>query len=399
MKAVGLYKYLPIEDPRSLVDLDIRQPNLPASGHDLLVAIKAISVNPVDTKVRRGLIPSSQSIIEQNEKNTPRILGWDAAGEVIEAGSDCTLFKKGDAVYYAGSITRPLGTNCEFHLVDERLVGRKPKSLSFEEAAALPLTTITAWEALYDRLSVHLDAVKGGTAATSQQSTMPADTLGFKNDDRQDDHRSSILIIGGAGGVGSIAIQLAKNLVNQSSLSSLPSTASSSYSSLPGVNLIATASRTESVEWCMRMGADYVVNHHKDLRAQIKEFIGIEYVDYILCLNDTDGHFESMKQLVAPQGKICSIVETKAPVNLSGLLQQKSATFVWELMFTRSLFQTPDMILQHHLLNKVADLIDNNKIKSTLTDVLSPINAENLRKAHRKLESGTTIGKIVLSGF
>lgn len=334
MKAVGLYKYLPIEDPRSLVDLDIRQPNLPASGHDLLVAIKAISVNPVDTKVRRGLIPSSQSIIEQNEKNTPRILGWDAAGEVIEAGSDCTLFKKGDAVYYAGSITRPLGTNCEFHLVDERLVGRKPKSLSFEEAAALPLTTITAWEALYDRLSVHLDAVKGGTAATSQQSTMPADTLGFKNDDRQDDHRSSILIIGGAGGVGSIAIQLAKNLVNQSSLSSLSSTASSSYSSLPGVNLIATASRTESVEWCMRMGADYVVNHHKDLRAQIKEFIGIEYVDYILCLNDTDGHFESMKQLVAPQGKICSIVE-----------------------------------------------------------------AENLRKAHRKLESGTTIGKIVLSGF
>ena len=265
MKAVGLYKYLPIEDPQSLVDLDIPKPSHPASGHDLLVAIKAISVNPVDTKVRRGLIPSSQSIIEQNEKNTPRILGWDAAGEVIEAGSDCTLFKKGDAVYYAGSITRPLGTNCEFHLVDERLVGRKPKSLSFEEAAALPLTTITAWEALYDRLSVHLDAVKGGTAATSQQSTMPADTLGFKNDDRQDDHRSSILIIGGAGGVGSIAIQLAKNLVNQSS-----------YSSLPGVNLIATASRTESVEWCMRMGADYVVNHHKDLRAQIKEFIGIE---------------------------------------------------------------------------------------------------------------------------
>ena len=397
MKAVGLYKYLPIEDPRSLVDLDIRQPNLPASGHDLLVAIKAISVNPVDTKVRRGLIPSSQSIIEQNEKNTPRILGWDAAGEVIEAGSDCTLFKKGDAVYYAGSITRPLGTNCEFHLVDERLVGRKPKSLSFEEAAALPLTTITAWEALYDRLSVHLDAVKGGTAATSQQSTMPADTLGFKNDDRQDDHRSSILIIGGAGGVGSIAIQLAKNLVNQSSLSSSSSTASSS--TLSGINVIATASRTESVEWCKRMGADYVVNHHKNLKSQIKELIGIEYVDYILCLNDTDGHFESMKQLVAPQGKICSIVETKAPVNLGGLLQQKSATFVWELMFTRSLFQTPDMILQHHLLNKVADLIDNNKIKSTLTDVLSPINAENLRKAHRNLESGTTIGKIVLSEF
>lgn len=397
MKAVGLYKYLPIEDPRSLVDLDIRQPNLPASGHDLLVAIKAISVNPVDTKVRRGLIPSSQSIIEQNEKNTPRILGWDAAGEVIEAGSDCTLFKKGDAVYYAGSITRPLGTNCEFHLVDERLVGRKPKSLSFEEAAALPLTTITAWEALYDRLSVYADVVRGKTAANSQP-IMPTNADSDININiRNNDHRSSILIIGGAGGVGSIAIQLAKNLVNQSSLSSSSSTASSS--TLSGINVIATASRTESVEWCKRMGADYVVNHHKNLKSQIKELIGIEYVDYILCLNDTDGHFESMKQLVAPQGKICSIVETKAPVNLGGLLQQKSATFVWELMFTRSLFQTPDMILQHHLLNKVADLIDNNKIKSTLTDVLSPINAENLRKAHRNLESGTTIGKIVLSEF
>jgi NADPH:quinone reductase len=153
MKAVGLYKYLPIEDPQSLVDLDIPQPNHPVMGHDLLIAIKAISVNPVDTKVRRGLIPPPPSTTEET-KNTPRILGWDAAGEVVEAGSDCTLFKKGDAVYYAGSISRPLGTNCEFHLVDERIVGRKPKSLSFEGAAAMPLTTITAWEALYDRLSL-----------------------------------------------------------------------------------------------------------------------------------------------------------------------------------------------------------------------------------------------------
>ena len=369
MKAVGLYKYLPIEDPQSLVDLDIPQPNHPSTGRDLLVAIKAISVNPVDTKVRKGLIPSPPST-ESTEKNkdTPCILGWDAAGEVVEAGSDCTLFKKGDAVYYAGSISRPLGTNCEFHLVDERVVGRKPKSLSFEEAAAMPLTTITAWEALYDRL----------------------DTI--KRQHHQDE--SFILIIGGAGGVGSIAIQLAKNPVSQSSSSS---TASSS--SFPGINVIATASRAESVEWCKRMGADYVINHHKDLKSQIKELIGIDYTDYILCLNNTGGHFESMKQLVAPQGKICSIVETKAPVDLGGILQQKSATFVWELMFTRSVFQTPDMISQHHLLNTVADLIDSKKIKTTLTDVLSPINAENLRKAHRKLESGTTIGKIVLSGF
>ena len=289
MKAVGLYKYLPIEDPHSLVDLDIPQPNHPITGHDLLVAIKAISVNPVDTKVRKGLIPSPPST-ENTEKNkdTPRILGWDAAGEVVEAGSDCKLFKKGDAVCYAGSISRPLGTNCEFHLVDERIVGRKPKSLSFEEAAAMPLTTITAWEALYDRLDIN------------------------KRQNHQDE--SHILIIGGAGGVGSIAIQLAKNLVNQSS----SSTASSS--SFPAINVIATASRAESVEWCKRMGADYVVNHHKDLKSQIKELVGIDYTDYILCLNNTDNHFESMKQLVAPQGKICSIVETKAPVDIGGVL-------------------------------------------------------------------------------
>lgn len=394
MKAVGLYRYLPIEDPQSLVDLDIPQPNHPASGHDLLVAIKAISVNPVDTKVRRGLIPSPSSITQQNEKNAPRILGCDAAGQVIEAGSDCNLFEKGDAVYYAGSISRPLGTNCEFHLVDERIVGRKPKSLSFEEAAAMPLTTITAWEALYDRLSLYPDVVRGKTAANSQprMPTLAPDI----NNNRLNDHQSSILIIGGAGGVGSIAVQLAKNLVNQKSFLLSSSIASSSFT---GINVITTASRAESVEWCKRMGADYVVNHHKDLKSQIKEVIGIDYVDYILCLNETDGHFENMKQLVAPQGKICSIVETKAPVDLGGVLRQKSATFVWELMFTRSLFQTPDMISQHHLLNTVADLIDNSKIKSTLTNVLSPINAENLRKAHRQLESGRTIGKIVLSGF
>jgi NADPH:quinone reductase len=387
MKAVGLYKYLPIEDPQSLVDLDIPQPDAATTGHDLLVAVNAISVNPVDTKVRRGLIPPPPTITEEN-KNTPRILGWDAAGEVIEVGSDCTLFKKGDAVYYAGTISRPLGTNCEVHLVDERIVGRKPKSLSFEEAAAMPLTTITAWEALYDRLSLHPDIMRGKTSSTLQPP----------NNNRSHDESSYILIIGGAGGVGSIATQLAKNLVNKPAFPSSSSSTSSSYSHMR-TNVIATASRTESVEWCKRMGADYVINHHKDLKSQIKEMVGIDYVDYILCLNDTNGHIESMKQLVAPQGKICSIVETKAPVDLGGILQQKSATFVWELMFTRSLFQTPDMIAQHHLLNTVADLIDSNKIKSTLTEVLSPINAENLRKAHGKLESGTMIGKIVLSGF
>jgi NADPH:quinone reductase len=225
---------------------------------------------------------------------------------------------------------------------------------------------------------------------------MPTDVPHINNKKRNE-HQSYILIIGGAGGVGSIAIQLAKNLVNNPTFPSFPATASSS--SYPSINVIATASRTESVEWCKRIGADFVVNHHKDLKSQIKEVIGIDYVDYILCLNETDSHFESMKQLVAPQGKICSIVQTKGPVDLGGELLHKSATFVWELMFTRSLFQTPDMISQHYLLNTIADLIDNNKIKSTLTDVLSPINSENLRKAHKKLESGSTIGKIVLSRF
>jgi NADPH:quinone reductase-like Zn-dependent oxidoreductase len=372
MKAVGLYKHLPIEDPQSLVDLDIQDPEHP-TGHDLLVSIKAISVNPLDTKVRRGAIPPPEN------ENMPRILGWDAAGEVIAAGSDCTLFQKGDVVYYAGSITRP-GTNCEFHLVDERIVGRKPKSLSFEEAAAMPLTTITAWEALYDRLSLYSDTIGS--------NTVPPGILTSNDSDKKRHSPSSILIIGGAGGVGSIAIQLAKNLVNDLS----------SSTSFPGINVIATASRSESAEWCKKMGADYVINHHKDLKSQIKE-LGIDYADYILCLNNTDSHFDSMKQLIAPQGKICSIVETKAPVDLGGTLQQKSATFVWELMFTRSLFQTHDMTEQHHLLNTAADLIDSKKITTTLAGLLSPINAENLRKAHKKLESGTMIGKIVLSGF
>lgn len=323
------------------------------------------------------MIPPPPTLTEEN-KNNPRILGWDAAGEVIEVSSDCTLFDKGDAVYYAGTISRPLGTNCEFHVVDERIVGRKPKSLSFEEAAAMPLTTITAWEALYDRLCLYQDFKRRKTSNNNRQP--------------------SILIIGGAGGVGSISIQLAKNLANRSALSSSLSSERSS-SSLLGIDVIATASRTESVGWCKKMGADYVINHHKDLKSQINDVIGIDYVDYILCLNDTNSYFESMKQLVAPQGKICSIVETKAPIDLGGILQQKSATFVWELMFTRSLFQTADMIEQHHLLNTIADLIDSNKIKTTLAEVLSPINAENLRKAHRKLESGTMIGKVVLSGF
>jgi zinc-binding alcohol dehydrogenase family protein len=322
-------------------------------------------------------------------------LGWDGAGEVLETGSECTLFKKGDAVYYAGSISRPLGTNCEFHLVDERIVGRKPDSLSFAEAAALPLTTITAWEALYDRLTLYQDITRRWALDISQSIT-PADAAG--NITRRMQHQPSILIIGGAGGVGSIAIQLAKNLVNDSAILS-SSFSPASVSTLSRINTIATASRPESIDWCKRMGADYVINHHKELKSQITELVSIDHTDYILCLNNTDNYFETMKELVAPQGKICSIVETKNHVDLGGTFRQKSATFVWELMFTRSLFQTPDMIVQHNLLNAVANLIDSKIIKTTLTEVLSPINAENLRKAHHKLESGTAIGKIALTGF
>jgi NADPH:quinone reductase-like Zn-dependent oxidoreductase len=398
MKAVGLYKYLSIEDPQSLVDLDIPEPDPPTTGHDLLVAIKAISVNPVDTKVRKGLF-SQPPNVEKN-KSMPRVLGWDGTGEVLETGSDCTLFKKGDEVYYAGSIARPLGTNCEFHLVDERIVGRKPDSLSYAEAAAMPLTTITAWEALYDRLTLYQDITRMRGSDISQFTT-PSDAAG--NITRHRQHQPSILIIGGAGGVGSIAIQLARNLVNDSTISSCSSSLSTlspaPSSALRRINTVATASRPESIDWCKKMGADYVINHHKELKTQITELVGIDHADYILCLNNTDNYFETMTELVAPQGKICSIVETKNHVDLGGIFHQKSATFVWELMFTRSLFQTPDMIAQHNLLNTVADLIDSKIIKTTLTEVLSPINAENLRKAHQKLESGTAIGKIVLSGF
>ncbi len=373
MKCVGLYKNLPIDDPKSLIDLEIEQPKHPA-GHDILVAIKAISVNPLDTKIRRGMYSLAE------KENAPSILGWDAAGEIIALGSECTLFKEGDAVYYAGTISRP-GTNCEFHIVDERIVGRKPKSLTFEEAAAMPLTSITAWEALYDRLCICSDPTR--------RTLPPAAFNSNSSGDNKKHFLPSILIIGGAGGVGSIAIQLAKNIVD-CPLDSFPPSR---------INVIATASRDESRKWCKRLGADHVVNHRENLKFQINDLLSSEFVDYILCLNNTDGHFESMKQLVAPQGRICSIVETTTPVDLGGILRQKSATFVWELMFTRSIYRTHDMVAQHKILNKVADLVDGGKIKTTMNDLMSPINAENLRKAHKKLESGSMIGKIVVSGF
>ncbi len=336
MRAVGLYRYLPISDPESLIDVEIPRPT--PQDHDLLVRVLSISVNPVDTKIRRP---------KDRVENEPKILGWDVAGIVEETGPETTLFKKGDPVFYAGSVTRQ-GANSEYHLVDERIVGRKPKSLSYPEAAALPLTSLTAWEALFDRL---------GIPETGNDKT-------------------TLLIIGAAGGVGSIAIQLAKRV---------------------GLTVIGTASRPESTKWIKDRGADYVINHYKEFVTQLKQ-IGLEYVDYILCLNRTDLHWDNMAQSIKPQGKICSIYETDEKLNLYPLFN-KSVTFVWELMFTRAMFGTPDMIKQHEILNKISEMIDSNVLETTVNEILSPINAKNLRKAHAMLEEGKTIGKIVLEGF
>lgn len=335
MKAVGLTKYLPISEPESLIDVNLEKPN--PTGKDLLVKVKAISVNPVDVKVRSP---------KERAESVPRVLGWDVAGIVEQVGAECTLFSPGDEVFYAGSISRP-GGNSEFHLVDERIVGSKPVTLNYAESAALPLTSITAWEGLFDRLGV---------------SSVQADNAG-----------KAILIIGAAGGVGSMAIQLAK---------------------YAGLTVIGTASRPESAKWAKELGADHIINHFETFLPQLND-AGFDQVDYVFCLNSTEKHWKSMAEAVAPQGKICSIVETDELLDLT-LLKNKSITFVWELMFTRPMYQTADMIEQHKLLNEVARLVDQGIIRTTTTDTLEPINAENLRKAHAMLESGRTVGKVVL---
>ncbi|WP_250439811.1 zinc-binding alcohol dehydrogenase family protein [Caballeronia sp. AZ1_KS37] len=338
MKAIGLTRYLPISNPESLIDIELDKPT--PTGRDLLVKIEAIAVNPVDTKVRAP---------KDKVEATPRVLGWDAAGVVEAVGPDVTLFKAGDPVYYAGDITRQ-GANSEFHLIDERIVGAKPKSLDFTHAAALPLTTITAWEALFERLGVSAEGKDAG---------------------------KSVLIIGGAGGVGSIGIQLAKRVAK--------------------LQVIATASRPESAKWAEDLGADHIVNHFDDIPKQMKA-IGFPEVDYVLIFNDTDKHFPAAADVIKPQGGIASIVENAQPVPVE-LLKAKSAAFHWEFMFTRAMFKTPDMIEQHKLLSEVARLIDAGTIRTTLGKNLGAINAANLREAHRLLEEGRTVGKLVLTGF
>ncbi|KGP71941.1 NADPH:quinone reductase [Pontibacillus yanchengensis Y32] len=334
MKAVGLYKHLPITDEESLIDVTVPKPT--ASGHDILVRVKAVSVNPVDTKVRAN----------GDEEDEPKILGYDASGVVEEVGDDVSLFQVGDEVYYAGSVARP-GSNSEFHLVDERIVAQKPYTLSHKEAAALPLTSLTSWEALFERLHIPFNQ-------TANQG-------------------KTILIIGAAGGVGSIATQLAH---------------------MAGLTVIGTASREETITWTKNRGAHYTINHHHSFGPQLEE-LGMNEVDYIFCLSSTAQHWDEMVNVIKPQGKICSIVETDENLNLSAL-QHKSATFVWEFMFTRPLFQTEDMREQHNILSHVAKLIDEGELTTTLTKTLTGLNAKNLREAHATLESGKMIGKLVL---
>lgn len=339
MKAIGAYQYQPTSAPDCFTEFELDRPQ--PNPRDLLVRVKAVSTNPVDYKIRKSL---------QERQSTPRILGWDAAGIVEAVGSDVTLFQPGDQVYYAGSLLRP-GSNSEYQLVDERIVGRKPTSLSFEEAAALPLTTLTAWEALFEQCGI-----------------VPEKTV--------QNQASTVLMIGGAGGVGSIAIQLAK---------------------LAGLRIIATASRAASIEWCLKLGADACINHHENLSTELGK-LGIPQVDYILCFNNTDAHWQAMAEVIKPQGKICSIVETRQPLDLN-LLQRKSATFTWELMFTKSMYETANMQTQHDLLNRVADLIDQGVLQGTMTESLGSLNAATLAQAHARLESGQMIGKLVLSGI
>ncbi|MFC3525824.1 zinc-binding alcohol dehydrogenase family protein [Marinococcus halophilus] len=337
VKAIGFKKHLPIEEDASFEMFDIAKPE--PKGRDLLVRVQAVSVNPVDTKIRGAN--------EGTEEEQPQILGFDAAGIIEAAGEEASLFQSGDEVYYAGSNQRS-GSNQEYHLVDERVVGRRPKQLSMAESAAMPLTAITAYEAMFDRIGIVPERDRG----------------------------SSVLVLNGAGGVGSIAIQLAK---------------------WAGLDVVATASREETTAWCEQMGADKVINHHQPLLKQLQD-AGYDGVDYILCFTDTAQHWDSMAECIRPQGAICSIVETEKPLQLTDL-QAKSVAFMWEFMFTRPMYQTEDMIRQHVILGELADLFDQGTIKPTLTETLTPLNANQMKEAHRKVESGKAIGKIVLEDW
>jgi zinc-binding alcohol dehydrogenase family protein len=336
MKAVVYNESVALSSPEALTDSTLPDPQ--PKGHDLLVEVHAVSVNPVDTKIRGGVLPPPVQ---------PKVLGWDAAGVVRAVGDKVTLFKPGDRVMYAGSLVRP-GTNSELHLVDERIVGPMPKSLSFEEAAALPLTSITAWELLFDRLQVREGK----------------DPIGI------------LLIIGGAGGVGSILIQLARQLT--------------------GLTVVATASRPETREWVRELGAHHVIDHTQPMPEQLRG-IGIDEVEYVASLTHTDKHLVEIAEMLAPQGKL-GLIDDPESLDVP-ILKPKSISLHWELMYTRSMYQTPDMIEQHEILVRVAELVDAGVLRTTLADKFGTINAANLRRAHQLIESGKARGKIVLSGF
>ncbi|RWR28773.1 zinc-binding alcohol dehydrogenase family protein [Sinirhodobacter populi] len=338
MLAIGYKNPLPIADDNSLVDIDLPRPA--PTDRDLLVEIKAISVNPVDTRVRASAKPDGDGW---------KVLGWDAAGIVVEAGPEATLFKPGDEVFYAGSITQP-GTYAEFHVVDERIVGRKPTTLGWAESAALPLTAITAWETLFDRLHVKGRAVPGAAPA--------------------------ILIIGGAGGVGSIAIQLARKLTD--------------------LTVIATASRPETKAWATDLGAHHVVDHSKPLAKEVASF-DIGAPAFVFSTTNTEQHLAGIVELIAPQGRF-ALIDDPAALDINPF-KRKSVSVHWEFMFTRSMFGTADIAEQGALLGEVSRLVDDGTIRATMAENFGPINAANLKRAHALIESGKARGKIALEGF
>jgi NADPH2:quinone reductase len=338
MKAVALTRYLPVDDPESLLDVELPRPE--PGAHDLLVRVEAISVNPVDTKLR-----SPKPQVEAQ----PKVLGYDAAGTVEAVGDAVQGFRPGDRVYYAGDVTRP-GSNAEFQLVDAQLAAAMPRTLDFARAAALPLVAITAWELLFQRMP--FDSEQGGAG-------------------------KSLLVIGGAGGVGSIAIQLARRA---------------------GFAVIATASRPETADWCRAMGAQHVVNHREPLGPQLAA-LGFAQVDAALNLADTDRYWEVLGELLAPQGHLGLVVEPKGALRIGDPYKAKCIGIHWEMMFARPRFRTPDVAEQGRILQRVATLVDAGELRSIQREALGPINAANLREAHRRLESGTSIGKLVLAGW
>lgn len=319
--------------PANFIAIELPRPDI--GEYDLLVEVRAVSVNPVDTKVHKGA--------QKNGLQAPKILGWDASGIVKATGSAVKGFKAGDEVWYAGDITRS-GSNSTEQLIDSRIVSHKPRSQNWAQAAAMPLTALTAWEGLFERLKIQ-----------------DADT------------EKTLLIIGGAGGVGSLAIPFAAQRSK--------------------VKVIATASRPESAAWCIERGADLTVNY-KDLKGELAKH-GIEQVDFIFCLNDTDGHWAAIGELIAPQGHICTIVENEAPLDMSAL-KLKSAALHWELMYTRSMFQTPDMAVQGEILQQVADMVDAGTLQTTLSDTLQGLTVESIRTAHERVLEGHMQGKLVI---